>query len=166
MPKVDRGPLMQECSSKAFEKLGLKDKVYFVGTMVAMMLGLVLPTVILAKLGISKPKNGHLVSVIDGFVYQVSYENRKANATVVQGKDGSVLVYNAPQASPQTKAELEAMGPVKYIVLQVAEPLSSRTPCTSRTRMPLQRSSSHAPVCSALNSIKTWSLRLSQSIVP
>jgi len=112
---ADRSPTLMNAAKQAFETFPFFKKLIF-GAQVIFMFAFFSMHMIVLKL--RKKKNSDLVQIMDN-IYVVHGSSGFVENTMVaiQGRDGSVLLWNVRAPQNHTCEQLKSIGPVKYIVV-------------------------------------------------
>ena len=107
--RVNRENLFKKVTSEAMASHGLVDKLLAIATFLAFFAFVEIPARILSKLGWKTRANGGIEQVYDN-VYQMTYDDRKGNITILRGKDGNLLLLLAPRPTRETVESIRALG--------------------------------------------------------
>ena len=88
---------------------GIVDKLLTIVTFLAAFVFVIIPSRILCKLGWKTRGNGGIQQIYDN-VFQMTYDDRKGNITILRGKDGNLLLLLAPRPSRETIEAIRALG--------------------------------------------------------
>jgi len=117
MPKVDRSDIFSGIMAKAWARLGVWERLSMVHSVFGFISLWIVPDLLLDKIGMGKNKTPNSTpKQVAKNIWQIEYWGY-VNATVIKGKDGTLLLHSAPVLQQRTVEELAKLGPVGAIVI-------------------------------------------------